>query len=120
MSVNDTQTAGEWGPPPSFTCDWALDGIRAARVRVTGELDLFTAPQLSDALREALAEARLVVLDLCELDFIDTAGVHVIVDATERASGDGRRLTVLRAPGHVGAIFELTRTDAAVELADVP
>lgn len=120
MSTNDLQSGREaWGAPPEFTCEWALDGIRAARVRVAGELDVSTAPELAAALHGALTEARLVVLDLRELEFMDSAGVHVIVKASARAAGDGRRLTVLRGPGHVGAIFELTRTDSVVELADL-
>ena len=89
-------------------------------VRLTGELDLGSGAEAERAFRSAeeLGEP-LVVLDLRELEFMDSAGVHVIVEASARAAGDGRRLTVLRGPGHVGAIFELTRTDSVVELADL-
>jgi anti-anti-sigma regulatory factor len=41
-------------------------------------------------------QARLVVLDLREFEFMDTSGVNAIVDASIRR--DGRRLVLLPAP----------------------
>ncbi len=70
-------------------------------------------------LRGALASARLVVLELRELSFIDTAGVHVIVDASVQALLEGRRLMVAFAPEGVAAIFALTGTSDAVEIFDL-
>ena len=57
--------------PASFACRWRLEGREAASVRVSGELDLATAPRLERALREALNMARLVLLDLQEMSFIE-------------------------------------------------
>jgi len=54
-------------------------------VQVAGELDLATAQQFRQVLGEAQQAARMVVLDLRELSFIDSSGIHVILDAAHDA-----------------------------------
>ena len=66
-------------------------GLDVAWVRVTGELDIATAPQLKQTFGHTEDRARRVVLDLRELTFMDTSGVHVIVDASVRATPAGRQ-----------------------------
>lgn len=57
------------------------------RVLVRGELDLATAPELEDTLVTAIEDGREVVLDLRELEFMDSSGVRVLVVAHTRAEG---------------------------------
>lgn len=57
-------------------------------LRVAGELDLSTAPQLNEALG-AIAEDGAVTLDLSELTFIDSSGLHAIVAYARAANGNG-------------------------------
>jgi anti-anti-sigma factor len=78
----------------TFRCAVTPGGTNAARVEVAGELDLLTAPQLASALREAQLNASLVVLDTREVTFIDSAGVHVILDASRGSEWGGARLVV--------------------------
>jgi anti-sigma B factor antagonist len=104
--------------PPAFASSWTNGGLDAARVRVAGELDIATAPQLERTLREAQLQARLVVLDLCDLAFMDSSGLHAIVDASIRARQVGRRLVVLRGPRNIDRIFTLTGS-SDVEFGDV-
>ena len=94
-------------------------GSDAVWVYVAGELDLTTAPQLEQTLREAQPEARLVVLDLRELTFVDSAGVHVIADAGIRSRRVGCRLIVVRAPAQVDAVFTLVAVTGDVEVVDL-
>ena len=56
-------------------------------VLVRGELDLATAPELEDMLVGAIEGGREVVLDLRELEFMDSSGVRVLVVAHTRAQG---------------------------------
>ncbi len=104
---------------PVFGCTLRVGGRDAAWIRVAGELDIATAWQLERALREAEIRARRVVLDLRELTFMDTSGVHVIVDAGNRARQSGRRLVLVRGPSHVDCLFALTHTSDAVEIIDL-
>jgi anti-anti-sigma factor len=98
---------------PPFACFWTKGGLNAAWVQVAGELDIDTTPQLEQTLREP--RAPLVVLDLRELAFIDSSGVHAIVNASVRARQFGRRLVLLRGPPRVDRIFGLTGSSADVE-----
>jgi anti-anti-sigma factor len=98
---------------PPFACFWTSGGLNAAWVQVAGELDIATSPQLEQTLREP--RAHLVVLDLRELAFMDSSGVHAIVNASARARQLGRRLVLLRGPPRVDRVFGLTGSSADVE-----
>lgn len=55
-------------------------------VKVFGELDLFTAPQLRTFLRETLEHrGRSLILDCSEMGFMDSSGLAVLVDIQKRA-----------------------------------
>ena len=53
-----------------------------------------------------------------ELAFMDSSGVHAIVNASARARQLGRRLVVLRGPPDVDRVFSLTGNSADVENGD--
>jgi anti-sigma B factor antagonist len=58
----------------------------AAVVVPTGELDIATAPTLEEALERAIATNPTgVVLDLRELEFIDSSGLRTLLIARRRA-----------------------------------
>jgi anti-sigma B factor antagonist len=61
---------------------------------LTGEIDSYTAPELSERLA---GEPPVEVLDLAGVTFIDSSGLRVIVEAHQRRTAAGSRL-VLRAP----------------------
>jgi anti-sigma B factor antagonist len=105
--------------PPSFGCSWTGGGPDGSWVHVVGELDIATTPELERTLREAQLEARLVVLDLRELAFIDSSGVHAIVNAGIRARQAARRLLVLRGPPNVDRVFTLAGRRDDVEIHDL-
>jgi anti-sigma B factor antagonist len=68
----------------------------------TGELDLATAPALDGALSRAFGEADSgrVVLDLRELEFIDSSGLRTLLTARKRADEAGARFSLIA--GHRG------------------
>jgi hypothetical protein len=59
-----------------FSCR-RFDTVGTVRLAVPGELDMATVPELEGTLRHARADAWRVVLDLRELEFIDSSGVHL-------------------------------------------
>jgi anti-anti-sigma factor len=99
FDVSSPTAAGSYAPAAPFLCTLTTSGTRAAWIHVAGELDLVTAPQLERTLRTADLHARLVVLDAREVTFIDSAGVHVILDASKNAEWGGARLLLV--PGAV-------------------
>jgi len=66
-----------------------------AVVSVHGEIDLATAPMLREALVPVLERDRgPVVVDLSEVEFMDSSGVHVLVDTLQRLEPRHRRLAI--------------------------
>lgn len=86
-------------------------------VAPAGELDLVTAPQLADALREHDGVARLV-LDLRGLTFMDSSGLRLLVGEHDRASREGYELAVVRGRDEVHRLLRLTRIDERLPLVD--
>ena len=72
-------------------------GTGAVSVRLRGALDLAYAYRFDDELRHAERDATsCLVLDLRELDFVDSAGISRILAARRRARRTGRRLVLVR------------------------
>ncbi len=77
-----------------------------------GELDLATRPALDGELLEAQsAGATELVVDLSQLDFMDGAGLHALLDAHARAQALGHQFSLVRGPRAVQRLFELTGTE---------
>ena len=104
---------------PEFRCTLRDGGRDVAWVRVTGELDIATAPILEQTLRAAEQHAARIVLDLRELAFMDSCGVHVILDAAARASADQGRLVLVRGPAQVDRVLELTTASNNLDIVDL-
>ena len=117
--VTSSTAASLSAVPRRFTCTWKEGGAGAAWVQVTGDLDLATSPLLGRALRDAQLHARVVVLDLREVTFIESAGVHVILDAAAGVRRDDGRLILVRGPTHVDRALTLTDASSQVLLVDL-
>jgi anti-sigma B factor antagonist len=77
-------------------------------VALAGECDLAVRDELSAALLTALGTARTVVVDLAELRFLDSSGIHGLVAAHHAAVRDSGRLYVVNARGPVADLLDLT------------
>jgi anti-sigma B factor antagonist len=86
-----------------------------ATVTVSGELDLATVPRLSGTLAEH-GHARLLVLDLTGVTFIDSTGVRSLLDADRACADLGSRLVVLAGDGPVRRMLELCELDGRLAL----
>jgi anti-sigma B factor antagonist len=77
-------------------------------VELTGELDIEGSPRSRRALKRACAQGhQTVFLDLHGLTFMDSSGVHMIVEAHRRLDDEDRDLIIVRAPKHVRRVLEL-------------
>jgi anti-sigma B factor antagonist len=87
--------------------------------RVGGELDVATAPRLREQLLAAIAEGgpRLVV-DLGDVDFLDSTGLGVIVGVLKRARTLGGDLRLVCPSPAIRRVFEITALDRTMPLAD--
>ena len=81
-------------------------------VRVTGELDLSTSPQLSAALMEAGGgTATSVTLDLGGVSFIDSSALRVLVLSGRALSQDGCELRIGARSDMVARVLAMTSLD---------
>lgn len=98
-------------PPPTrspLTIDSRYDADTVTLV-LRGEIDLASAPALERKLEDAESLLpRRIVLDLAGLDFIDSAGIHLLIDAQQRAQADGHQLILTHVPAHATRLFRLT------------
>lgn len=79
------------------------------RVVPVGELDMSTADELTAGIQELRQSgfARLV-LDLRSATFIDSTGLHAILDEYGAAKADGGDFTIIPGPPEVQRIFDVT------------
>jgi anti-anti-sigma factor len=88
-------------------------------IELVGELDIEGAPLSRRAVRDACtAGRRTIVLDLGGLTFMDSSGVHLIVEAYRRLSDGGRELVIARPPQHVRRLLELCGLTGILQLSD--
>jgi len=103
--------------PSEFVVNSRADG-RAITLEVSGQLDLLSSPVLERALADA--DAELVIVDLRGLEFMDSTGLHVLVQAHQRVHDAGRRLALVRASPNVQRLFDLTGLSDALTIVDSP
>lgn len=88
-------------------------GNSATTIALSGELDMSTVPILEEHLERIEAEGvKAIVVDLVELTFMESLGVHAFVTARKRADANGRQLLLVGAKPTVRRVFELTGTDS--------
>jgi len=84
----------------------------AAVVTVDGELDLFTAPQLQEALLEAIETGHTgVLVDLSGSTFVDSTTLGLLMGSFERLAESGGTLAVACHDPNLRRIFEITLLD---------
>jgi anti-sigma B factor antagonist len=93
----------------------------ATVISVSGELDLASSPVLEEELdRVAQSDAELLIVDLRELEFMDSTGLSVLVRAHQRAEEQGRRLGLVNGSQQVQRLLTLTGVADRLMLADSP
>lgn len=99
-------------PPDRLTIERRIEGD-CVTLMVHGEIDLASAPELARHIDEAeRSSPRSIVLDLAALEFIDSSGLHVLIEANGRGRRSAHRLILTHVPPHVQRIFSLTGVDA--------
>jgi anti-sigma B factor antagonist len=79
----------------------------AAVLRLHGELDVASCALLQSEL-DQLSAAELIIVDLTDLEFIDSSGIGVLVRVNHQMHEDGRRFALVKGSGQVASMLELT------------
>ena len=94
---------------------------KATIIAVSGELDLDSSPALQEELdRVSASDADLLIIDLRDLDFMDSTGLSVLVRAHQRAEEQGRQLAMVKGPQQVQRLLSLTGVADRLTVVDRP
>ena len=103
-----------WGPMSSLEeRDATLFGVtevhgpERVELHLTGELDLSTVDEFEAAFDQVSREARMIVVDMSALGFIDSSGLRALIAISERPRLNGYRITFRGGPG-VDRALEIT------------
>ena len=79
------------------------------RLRLSGELDIATAPALEAAVDAALQRgAECLLIDLSNISFVDSSGLRLFIILNERSANEGWTLRLIRPSGASMSVFRLT------------
>jgi anti-sigma B factor antagonist len=98
-----------------------VDVVRAASatiLRIHGEITGASEPALTDAYAQAGDQARTVVLDFTDLEYMNSGGIGLLVTLLVRAQRAGQRLMAVGLSDHYRQILALTRLDEAISIHD--
>ena len=72
------------------------------------EVDFLTAPLLQAELERAIAEGNSkVVVDLCDVSFMDSSGAHALLETSKRLRALGRGFSVICVRCSISRLLEL-------------
>lgn len=93
-----------------------MDG--ATVIAPEGDIDLAHSPALRNSLRQAQSAkpARLIV-DLGQVDYMDSSGVATLVEALQIARRNNTRMVLCGMKDRVRSIFEIARLDTVFTIA---
>jgi anti-sigma B factor antagonist len=87
-------------------------GNDAYVISLTGEVDLYTAPEFKEQLLEIVGKGgKEVVVDLSDTTFIDSTTLGVLVGGVKRLRPNGGQLTLVCSDRNITKIFEITGLD---------
>jgi anti-sigma B factor antagonist len=96
------------------------DSRERVEIRLAGDIDLATVPQLRQVLDAHARNGQTMVIDLRDVEFIDSMGLAALVRARHRALSRGARLVLVAPPESVYKVFRLTRLDELFDWEDQP
>jgi anti-sigma B factor antagonist len=78
-------------------------------IALTGEIDLYTAPEFKQQLLDVIGQgARHVIVDLTDTTFIDSTTLGVLVGGVKRLRPEGGQLSIVCSDRNITKIFEIT------------
>jgi anti-anti-sigma factor len=91
---------------------------RELLISVSGELDLHSVGGLQEALDEAISQTgEIVVVDLCEVELIDSIALGALARASRRLRESSGALGVVASNADVVRAFEITSLDRVIPMA---
>jgi anti-anti-sigma factor len=109
--------------------DVAPAGLRVAvsqqgtttTIHPEGEFDLTAKETMDAAVRQALQRRpEKVVLDLSRVSFIDSSGIHVVIELAKRSARQNAYLVIIPGAPQVQRVFEICHLTEVLPFIDQP
>jgi len=84
-----------------------------------GEIDLANAQPVQERIEHAVTGNTNIVLDLSAIEYMDSQGLRLLSQLSNRLSREGSKLQLIAPPGSFArGVLEMTRISEDVEIAD--
>ncbi len=88
-----------------------------AVIEVRGEINLYSENVLTDAFTESTrGETQALILNFCALEYMNSAGIGLLVTMLMRANRKRQRLVACCMNQHYREIFNITHLDEAIKI----
>jgi anti-sigma B factor antagonist len=106
------------GVPGLLELDIEGEGVERT-VRLRGELDVVTSPDLRGTMLELIDDgARTIVVDMSGLELIDSTGLGVLVGVLKRVLQYDGELQLRSPTRHARKVFDITGLDRVFTIVD--
>lgn len=85
-------------------------------VHIEGEIDLSTAPQFERELMESAGNGAPLIVDLGDVDFMDSTGIGVLVRTSKKIAQQASSMSLVCAKGPVRKVLEVSGLDGVIPL----
>ncbi|SHN32013.1 STAS domain-containing protein [Gracilibacillus kekensis] len=94
-----------------------MENDEKQQVKLTGEIDAYTAPKLKEALLPLTKMGNTtVVVDLEQVNYMDSTGLGVFISALKSTKEYGSELRLVALQGRVQRLFEITGLDSVLNI----
>ena len=98
-----------------MTCE-VRDENGVCVVRLGGDIDLESSPEVRTALLQCVARKRDVMVDMSGVSYIDSSGVASLVEAFQNARKSATRFCLVEVSAAAMRVFELARLDRVFDI----
>jgi len=85
-----------------------IDGTKI--LDVTGEIDVYTAPQFKEAVNGIIAAGQKhLIIDMGDVTYMDSSGFGILLSATRRLRPQGGTINLVRCNTAIDRILRITR-----------
>jgi anti-sigma B factor antagonist len=92
---------------------------QVAIVEVNGEVDLYSSPQVRNAILELIEnKSPLLIVNMSNVGYIDSSGVATLVEGLQQIKKYNGRFVLVDLGVEVKSVFELSRLDKVFEIYD--
>jgi anti-anti-sigma factor len=113
ISGESPPRAGGGGDPLGIESEERAEGLV---VHVSGEVDLANVTYFKDALQPALRNCRNVIINVSNLRYIDSSGLHVLIDTNQVLRQNNCQLVVVGASPSMAKVMQILHLDELIPL----